>query len=203
MFPMVKPTGNPVNRPIFPGAGGYGGSVTMGQVVRARQAAAAQTARNATQAAEMAKPMFPGAGGYGGSITKGQAGLRRRPQAVMGTGSAGRTAPSQAGRKFGQYSGPTRAHTINANMAASQKRGINRAVSSVPKNGSGTDLSKFAGNLTEDSFPKGKKPLMSMFGDMTRRKRIGIGLGLGVAAGVAMNRRGEGVSPGRQSNARY
>jgi hypothetical protein len=81
--------------------------------------------------------------------------------------------------------------------------GAARAVSNVPRSGSGIDLSRFAGNLTEDSFPKGKKPLMSMFGNMTPRKKIGIGLGLGVAAGVAMNRRGEGVSPGRQSNARY
>ena len=30
-----------------------------------------------------------------------------------------------------------------------------------------------------------------------------IGLGLGVATSVAMNRRGKGVSPGNQSNARY
>lgn len=78
-----------------------------------------------------------------------------------------------------------------------------RAVSNVPKSGSGTDLNRFAGNLTESDFPAKKKPLMSMFGDMTRGKKVGIGLGLGVAAGVAMNRRGEGVSPGRQSNARY
>jgi hypothetical protein len=81
--------------------------------------------------------------------------------------------------------------------------GAARAVSNVPRNGSGIDLSRFAGNLTESSFPAGKKPLMSMFGNMTRGKKVGIGLGLGVAAGVAMNRRGEGVSPGRQSNARY
>jgi len=81
--------------------------------------------------------------------------------------------------------------------------GAARAVSNVPRNGSAIDLSRFAGNLTESSFPAGKKPLMSMFGNMTRGKKVGIGLGLGVAAGVAMNRRGEGVSPGRQSNARY
>ena len=85
---------------------------------------------------------------------------------------------------------------VNRRMAA-------KSVSNVPKNGSGIDLSKFAGKLTEESFPKGKKPLMSMFGNMTRGKKVGIGLGLGVAAGVAMNRRGQGVSPGRQSNARY
>jgi hypothetical protein len=82
-------------------------------------------------------------------------------------------------------------------------RNTRKSVSSVPRSGSGIDLSRFAGNLTEDSFPKGKKPLMSTFKDMGFRKKLGIGLGLGVAASVAMNRRGEGVSPGRQSNARY
>jgi hypothetical protein len=51
--------------------------------------------------------------------------------------------------------------------------------------------------------PVGKKGILSGLSTMTRRTKVGIGLGLGVAAGVAMNRRGEGVSPGRQSNARY
>ena len=190
---MGKPTSTPLDRPMFPGAGGYGGSVTVGQGVRARQAAAAQTARNATQAAEMAKPMFPGAGGYGGSITKGQAGPRRRPQAVMGTGSAGRTAPSQAGRKFGQYSGPTRAHRVNANMAAARKRGINRPVVSAPTSGAPV-------NAAADVVKESKKG-MGLF--KNPKQAALIGLGLGIATSVAMNRRGEGASPGRQSNARY
>jgi len=38
---------------------------------------------------------------------------------------------------------------------------------------------------------------------MSKRSLLGIGLGLGVAAGVAMNRRGEGASSGRQSMYRY
>lgn len=88
-------------------------------------------------------------------------------------------------------------------MAGVDAARSSRAVSHVPKSGSGIDLSRFAGNLTEESFPAAKKPLMSMFGNMTRGKKVGIGLGLAVAAGVAMNRRGKGVSPGRQSNARY
>lgn len=37
----------------------------------------------------------------------------------------------------------------------------------------------------------------------TRRTLMGIGLGMGVAAGVAMNRRGEGASSGRQSIYKY
>lgn len=38
---------------------------------------------------------------------------------------------------------------------------------------------------------------------MNKRSLMGIGLGLGVAAGVAMNRRGEGASSGRQSMYKY
>ena len=108
-----------------------------------------------------------------------------------------------AGRGLAVRSG--RPGTVGVGMGRNPGRtsGAARAVSNVPRNGSGIDLSRFAGNLTESSFPAGKKPLMSMFGNMTRGKKVGIGLGLGVAAGVAMNRRGEGVSPGRQSNARY
>ena len=49
----------------------------------------------------------------------------------------------------------------------------------------------------------GKKGLFSGLSTMKTRTKVGIGLGLGVAASVAMNRRGEGVSPGRQSNVRY
>lgn len=45
--------------------------------------------------------------------------------------------------------------------------------------------------------------MMQRFSRMSRGSKIGIGLGLAVAAGVASNRRGEGASPGRQSNARY
>ena len=56
-----------------------------------------------------------------------------------------------------------------------------------------------------DASPEsiGKKGLFSGLSNMKTRTKVGIGLGLAVAAGVAMNRRGEGVSPVRQSNARY
>ena len=37
----------------------------------------------------------------------------------------------------------------------------------------------------------------------SRKTLLGMGLGLGVAAGVAMNRRGEGASSGRQSIYKY
>ena len=49
----------------------------------------------------------------------------------------------------------------------------------------------------------GKKGILSGLSNMGTRTKWGIGIGLAAAAGVAMNRRGEGVSPGRQSNARY
>ena len=48
---------------------------------------------------------------------------------------------------------------------------------------------------------KQQKKVMGLF--KNRRQAALIGVGLGVAASVAMNRRGQGVSPGRQSNARY
>ena len=38
---------------------------------------------------------------------------------------------------------------------------------------------------------------------MSKKSLLGIGLGMGVAAGVAMNRRGEGASSGRQSMYKY
>jgi hypothetical protein len=45
--------------------------------------------------------------------------------------------------------------------------------------------------------------MIEKFSRLHRNTKIGIGLGLAVAAGVASNRRGEGASSGRQSNARY
>ena len=49
----------------------------------------------------------------------------------------------------------------------------------------------------------GKKGILGAMSRMSRGTKVGIGLGLGVAAGVAMNRRGEGASSGRQSIYRY
>lgn len=48
---------------------------------------------------------------------------------------------------------------------------------------------------------KEQKKGMGLF--KNRKKAAFVGLGLGIAASVAMNRRGEGASSGRQSNARY
>jgi hypothetical protein len=48
-----------------------------------------------------------------------------------------------------------------------------------------------------DNIPGPKNPRFS------RKTLLGMGLGLGVAAGVAMNRRGEGASSGRQSMYKY
>lgn len=48
-----------------------------------------------------------------------------------------------------------------------------------------------------DNIPGPKNPRFS------RKTLLGMGLGMGVAAGVAMNRRGEGASSGRQSMYKY
>ena len=166
---------NAMNKPMFPGAGGYGGSVTVGQGVRARQAAAAQTARNARQAAEMARPV---SSGYGSVVTKGQA-MAQSPHRKM----AMPTSP------------PRRAGIANPRTTGGARRtsGAARSVSKVPKNGAPV-------NAAADVIKESKKGMEFL---KNPRNAAMIGLGLGIAASVAMNRRGEGASPGRQSNARY
>ena len=44
---------------------------------------------------------------------------------------------------------------------------------------------------------------MAKTGKMSMKSKLGIGVGLGIAAGVVMNRRGEGASSGRQSIYNY
>lgn len=46
-------------------------------------------------------------------------------------------------------------------------------------------------------------PNMAKTGKMSMKSKLGIGVGLGIAAGVVMNRRGEGASSGRQSIYNY
>ena len=57
---------------------------------------------------------------------------------------------------------------------------------------------KLPGSLPPSAGERGGPP--SRF---SKRTLMGIGLGMGVAAGVAMNRRGEGASSGRQSIYKY
>lgn len=86
---------------------------------------------------------------------------------------------------------------INANMAAANKRGINRpAVRSAVRPATSTAPINAAADVVKES-----KKGMGLF--KNPKQAALIGLGLGVAASVAMNRRGEGASSGRQSNARY
>lgn len=85
---------------------------------------------------------------------------------------------------------------INANMAAAQKRGINRPVVSSTK----AEV-KAAGGAAEKVVEKEAGKTLGLF--KNPRQAAMIGLGLGVAASVAMNRRGQGASSGRQSMYRY
>lgn len=153
-------------KPMFPGASGYAGSVTMGQVVRARQAAAAQTSRNTATRAAMAQPV---GSGYSSLVTKGQAVAqsphRRSPMVGGGPMRTGVRNPRTTGRP------PVR-------QAARKLGGVDTGMMHGP------------------SIPANKMKMSS-------KSLMGIGLGLGVAAGVAMNRRGEGASSGRQSMYKY
>ena len=107
---------------------------------------------------------------------------RPRPTIQLGGGGF---APPTAGAGTGGFAPPT-AGTGTGGFAP-------------PKAGTGT-----GGPPPINGTPqvmKQQKKVMGLF--KNRRQATLIGLGLGVAASVAMNRRGQGVSPGRQSNARY
>jgi hypothetical protein len=157
---------NAMNKPMFAGAAGYGGAVRVGDVVRARQAAVAQGARNASTTAAMARPAGTG---YGSLVTKGQAIAQSpyRNSARVGGG------PRAVGVRNPRTTGATRPRP-RAKLG-------------------GVDT----GMMHGPSLPQAGKMKMS------RKSLLGIGLGMGVAAGVAMNRRGEGASSGRQSMYKY
>jgi hypothetical protein len=153
---------------------------------------------------------------YGGSPvnrTRGLADLARRDRQMaaarrtQGFGAAGIGAINSAKKAvpsgmFGargnvMLQDVNRRMGINANMAAANKRGINRpAVRPAVR----PATSKAPINATADVVKESKKG-MGFF--KNPKQAAMIGLGLGIATSVAMNRRGEGVSPGRQSNARY
>lgn len=89
---------------------------------------------------------------------------------------------------------------FNPNNAPGSAKDIKRAVM-TPKRMAGIDAARHRSAALKlpgiDNIPGPKNP---RFG---RKTLLGIGLGLGVAAGVAMNRRGEGASSGRQSMYKY
>jgi hypothetical protein len=91
-----------------------------------------------------------------------------------------------------------RASAVNAARASAghSAAGTSAAASAV----SGANAAGSA--LTQQGARRGAR-FMETFSRMNMKSKIGIGLGLGVAAGVAMNRRGQGASSGRQSMYRY
>lgn len=176
-MPAGNPSGygsifaNAMNKPMFPGAAGYGGSVTVGQVVRGRQAAAAQTARNARATASMGQPA---GSGYGSLVTKGQAQAQLALKPTIG-------------------GGPRATGVRNVRTTAAPGRNVRGPMH---------------GPLRPPPIPNRGPSGASAVADtkrmkMSRKSLLGIGLGMGVAAGVAMNRRGEGASSGRQSMYKY
>jgi hypothetical protein len=60
---------NAMAKPMFPGAAGYGAAYTVGDNLRARQAAQGQARKSSVLAAKMAEPAGTG---YGSLLTKGQ-----------------------------------------------------------------------------------------------------------------------------------
>ena len=179
-MPAGNPSGygsifaNAMNKPMFPGAAGYGGSVTVGQVVRGRQAAAAQTARNARATASMGQPA---GSGYGSLVTKGQAQAQLALKPTIGGGP--------------RAVGVANPRTTRSRPAARAARG-------------GVDTGMMHGPLRPPAAPMpGPGGAVTKAPRFKPRTMMGIGLGLGVAASVAMNRRGEGASSGRQSIYKY
>lgn len=88
--------------------------------------------------------------------------------------------------------GPTRGRAVGK-AAASSKMSLDYIMGGA--NMAGKQITK-GGASAGGGF-------MSRFSKMSRGSKFGIGLGLGIAAGVTMNRRGEGASSGRQSIYNY
>ena len=133
--------------------------------------------------------MGPLGGLSGGSLPEGMGPVAPRPTAMIDSksrGSMDRAMQAKQNASFRMGGRGTGASALSSAPRKSALGGVNTGMMHGP-------------NLP----PVGKKGMLSGLSTMTRRTKVGIGLGLGVAAGVAMNRRGQGVSPGRQSNARY
>jgi len=147
------------------------------------------------------RPRLPLGGGGFGPPTAGT-GLGGAPRPPMvGPNSpaainararaAGRLAPPTAGTGTGGFA-PPRAGTGMGGFAP-PRAGTGTGGFAPPRAGTGMG-GKMPG---ANNIPGPKNARFS------RKTLLGMGLGLGVAAGVAMNRRGEGASSGRQSMYKY
>ena len=162
---------------------------------------------------------------------KRQEQLAGRRQRIMGNieaSRAGRTGGFRRGESLtGMMHGPGRAEygkivgdRVRANVATSasvrdararlaEQRAGARSIRDRMRNTTHTPVSVrprtpivAAGETTASGAARGGN-MIEKFSRLHRNTKIGIGLGLAVAAGVASNKRGDGASSGRQSNARY
>jgi len=137
-------------------------------------------------------PQLPGFEGAGGPIPRPSHSVPKR-RAMGGTSARISNQPFLPG--FNPRNAPGSAMDMKRTvMTPKRMAGIDaaRARSAAAKLG-GVDT----GMMHGPSLPQAGKMKMS------RKSLLGIGLGMGVAAGVAMNRRGEGASSGRQSMYKY
>ena len=137
------------------------------------------------------------------------AGRRQRVMGNIEASRAGRTGGFRQGMAMVQH-GPENPHAPMGAMHGPPRPMTSTPVSVRPRRPmTSTPVSVrprtpivAAGETTASGAARGGN-MIQKFSKLHRNTKIGIGLGLAVAAGVASNRRGEGVSPGRQSNARY
>lgn len=160
---------------------------------------------------------------------KRQEQLAGRRQRVMGNieaSRAGRTGGFRQGMLMAPH-GPGRAEygkivgdRVRANVATSGAGRAERARVAAQRAGAQSVIDRMRNTTHTPVSVRPRAPLaaaaegtgsgaakggkyMQKFSKMSPRSKIGIGLGLAVAAGVASNKRGDGASSGRQSNARY
>jgi hypothetical protein len=183
-MPVGNPNGygqvfsNAMSKPMFPGAAGYGGAVTVGHGVRAQQFAQGQTARNAAQARRMAEPAGTG---YGSLVTKGQANAQAQIRGGSHSAPARRSVTARP-RTGGQYARGRTAVRPGGNTPISTSPPGNRPPAAGPVQGAVDNTRKLS----------------------KRGRGLMIGAGAAVVAGLAYSgRRGEGSSGGRTSMSRY
>ena len=148
------------------------------------------------------------------------AGQRQRVMGNIEASRSGRTGGFKQGMSMTGMHGPGRAEYIRANVATSGAGRAERARVAAQRAGSQSVIDRMRNTTHTPVSVTPRRPLaaaaensgsgaarggnmMQKFSKMSRGSKIGIGLGLAVAAGVASNKRGDGASSGRQSNARY